>query len=54
VAIEWAGKLVRKPAGAVDVLLEDLGGDRRRITIVRPDRRAPSPESRTPNPEPLF
>jgi tRNA threonylcarbamoyladenosine biosynthesis protein TsaE len=33
VAIEWAAKLVRKPAGAVDVLIEDLGGDRRRITI---------------------
>jgi len=44
VAIEWAAKLVRKPAGAVEVAIEDLGGDRRRITIVRPDRRAPSPE----------
>jgi tRNA threonylcarbamoyladenosine biosynthesis protein TsaE len=36
VAIEWAAKLLRKPAGAVDVLIEDLGDDRRRITIVRP------------------
>ena len=36
VAIEWAAKLVRKPAGAVEVLIEDLGGDCRRITIVRP------------------
>jgi len=36
VAIEWADKLARKPAGAVEVLIEDLGGDRRRITIVRP------------------
>ena len=36
VAIEWAAKLVRKPAGAVEVLIEDLGGDRRRITIQRP------------------
>jgi tRNA threonylcarbamoyladenosine biosynthesis protein TsaE len=36
VAIEWAAKLVRKPSGALDVLIEDLGGDRRRITIVRP------------------
>jgi tRNA threonylcarbamoyladenosine biosynthesis protein TsaE len=36
IAIEWAAKLVRKPAGAVEVLIEDLGGDCRRITIVRP------------------
>jgi len=36
VAIEWAAKLLRRPAGAVDVLIEDLGDDRRRITIVRP------------------
>jgi tRNA threonylcarbamoyladenosine biosynthesis protein TsaE len=36
VAIEWADKLARKPAGAVEVAIEDLGGDRRRITIVRP------------------
>ena len=35
-AIEWAAKLVRRPAGAVEVLIEDLGGDCRRITIVRP------------------
>jgi len=35
-AVEWAAKLVRRPAGAVEVFLEDLGGDRRRITIVRP------------------
>lgn len=33
VAIEWAGKLVRRPVGAVQTLIEDLGGDRRRITI---------------------
>ena len=36
IAIEWAAKLVRKPAGAVEVLIEDLGGDCRRITIKRP------------------
>jgi tRNA threonylcarbamoyladenosine biosynthesis protein TsaE len=36
VAIEWAAKLPRRPAGAVEVLIEDLGGDRRRITIERP------------------
>jgi tRNA threonylcarbamoyladenosine biosynthesis protein TsaE len=41
VAIEWAAKLLRTPAGAVQVLIEDLGGDRRRITIVRPDLRTP-------------
>jgi tRNA threonylcarbamoyladenosine biosynthesis protein TsaE len=44
VAIEWAAKLVRRPAGAVEVSIEDLGGDCRRITIVRPDLKAPSPE----------
>jgi tRNA threonylcarbamoyladenosine biosynthesis protein TsaE len=42
VAVEWAAKLVGKPDGAVDVLIEDLGGDRRRITIQRPDLPAPS------------
>jgi len=36
VAIEWAAKLLRRPGGAIDVLIEDLGGDRRRITIERP------------------
>ena len=36
VAIEWAEKLARRPAGAVEVRIEDLGGDRRRITIERP------------------
>jgi tRNA threonylcarbamoyladenosine biosynthesis protein TsaE len=36
VAIEWSAKLLRKPAGALEVLIEDLGGDRRRITIVSP------------------
>ena len=36
VAIEWAEKLARRPAGAVEVRIEDLGGDRRRITIVQP------------------
>ena len=35
-AIEWAAKLVSRPPGAIEVLIEDLGGDRRRITIVRP------------------
>lgn len=36
VAIEWAAKLVRRPADAIEVRIEDLGGDRRRITIQRP------------------
>ena len=35
VAVEWAAKLVHRPPGAVEVLIEDLGGDRRRITIER-------------------
>ena len=43
VAIEWADKLARKPAGAVEVLIEDLGGDRRRITIQRPEPASSSP-----------
>ena len=36
VAIEWAAKLPRRPAGAIEVRIEDLGGDRRRLTIERP------------------
>ena len=32
-AIEWAEKLARPVPGAISILLEDLGGDRRRITI---------------------
>jgi tRNA threonylcarbamoyladenosine biosynthesis protein TsaE len=36
VATEWAEKLARRPHGAVEVRIEDLGGDRRRITIERP------------------
>jgi tRNA threonylcarbamoyladenosine biosynthesis protein TsaE len=43
VAVEWAAKLVRKPAGAVEVAIEDLGGDRRRITIQRPGAPAANP-----------
>lgn len=34
VAIEWAEKLSRPPDGAVEVQIEDLGGDTRRVTIV--------------------
>ena len=32
-AIEWAEKLSRPVPGAISILLEDLGDDRRRITI---------------------
>lgn len=35
VAIEWADRLPRDVPGAVRVTLEDLGDDRRRISIVR-------------------
>jgi tRNA threonylcarbamoyladenosine biosynthesis protein TsaE len=37
VAIEWAEKLSRMPYGAIDVQIDDLGGDTRRVTIVTPD-----------------
>jgi tRNA threonylcarbamoyladenosine biosynthesis protein TsaE len=33
VAIEWADKLGECPPGAVAVVLEDLGGDARRLTV---------------------
>ena len=36
VAIEWAEKLSRAPEGAVEVQIEDLGGDSRRVTVVTP------------------
>ena len=34
VAIEWAEKLTRAPEGAIEVHIEDLGGDARRVTVV--------------------
>jgi tRNA threonylcarbamoyladenosine biosynthesis protein TsaE len=37
VAIEWAEKLARAPEGAVEVRIEDLGGDTRRVSIVTPN-----------------
>jgi tRNA threonylcarbamoyladenosine biosynthesis protein TsaE len=37
VAIEWAEKLARTPDGAIEVQIEDLGGDTRRVTIATPD-----------------
>ena len=50
-AVEWAEKLVRRPPDAITVRIDDLGGDRRRITIQRPgiEPRVPSPESRDPD-----
>ncbi len=33
VAIEWAEKLGERPPGAIEVRLEDLGEDTRRITV---------------------
>jgi tRNA threonylcarbamoyladenosine biosynthesis protein TsaE len=36
-AIEWAEKISRRPPGAIRVLIEDLGDDRRRITIASSD-----------------
>lgn len=35
VAVEWAERLVARPERAVDVRIEDLGGDTRRIRIER-------------------
>ena len=32
-AIEWAEKLAHRPPGAIDVRIDDLGGDARRITV---------------------
>lgn len=32
VAIEWPERLQRRPPGAIDVQIDDLGGDRRRIS----------------------
>src|SRR5438128_1565767 len=33
VAVEWAERMGREPAGSVSVTIEDEGGDTRRITI---------------------
>lgn len=33
IAIEWADNLLACPPGAIDVVLEDLGGDARRVTV---------------------
>jgi tRNA threonylcarbamoyladenosine biosynthesis protein TsaE len=36
-AIEWAEKLAHQPPGAIEVRIEDLGGDARRVSIVDAD-----------------
>ena len=36
VAIEWAEKLIRPPAGAVEIVIEDAGANLRRITMTVP------------------
>lgn len=36
VAVEWAERMPRAPEGSVNVTIEDVGGDHRRITIDRP------------------
>jgi tRNA threonylcarbamoyladenosine biosynthesis protein TsaE len=47
VAIEWAEKLLRRPAGAIEVLIEDLGDDRRRVTVTSPDAAEGLPGARS-------
>jgi tRNA threonylcarbamoyladenosine biosynthesis protein TsaE len=47
VAVEWAEKLLRRPAGAIEVLIEDLGDDRRRVTITSPDATEGLPGARS-------
>jgi tRNA threonylcarbamoyladenosine biosynthesis protein TsaE len=36
-AVEWAEKLAHEPPGAIEVRIEDLGGDTRRVTIATVD-----------------
>jgi tRNA threonylcarbamoyladenosine biosynthesis protein TsaE len=54
VAIEWADRLPRPLEGSVHVRIEDLGSDRRRITIepgtTQPARRATEPAQKTAEP----
>jgi tRNA threonylcarbamoyladenosine biosynthesis protein TsaE len=52
VAIEWAEKLARRPAGAIAVTIEDLGDDRRRITIVAPGSAEGLPDAGSRRPRP--
>ena len=47
VAVEWGERMPRPIDGALEVRIEDLGGDRRRITIEQ--NRAPGAERRAPS-----
>ncbi len=49
VAVEWGAKLRRQPPEAVRVLIEDLGGDRRRVTIDGPDTLLPAASAGPPD-----
>jgi tRNA threonylcarbamoyladenosine biosynthesis protein TsaE len=46
VAVEWAERLTNRPSRAIDVDIDDLGDDRRRIRIARPDARRPAERRR--------
>lgn len=41
VAVEWAERWERRPGNATVIAIEDAGGDRRRITVRRPERQGP-------------
>jgi tRNA threonylcarbamoyladenosine biosynthesis protein TsaE len=45
VVVEWAERLSHRPAGAIDVRIEDGGGDRRRLTIAPGRGREPGPST---------
>lgn len=45
VAIEWADKLARPIAGAIQVTIEDQGGDTRAIIIEEPKAQSPQPKA---------
>ena len=49
VAVEWGARLRRQPPEAVHVLIEDLGGDRRRVTIDGPDTVLPAAAAGLPD-----
>lgn len=36
VVVEWAGRLTHRPPGAIDVRIDDAGGDSRRLQVERP------------------
>jgi len=49
VAVEWGARLRRQPPEAVCVLIEDLGGDQRRVTIDGPDTLLPEAAAGPPD-----